>query len=236
MTDGDGWTPLHDAAVEGHCEALRLLLSRGVDVDPLNNRHITPLHIAAAKGHDQALKVLLEHGADPNRVAHNMFSPLVMSCLLGSLKCMKVLVEAGADVNFQGPYDPTPLLRAVLYGSSADIVKFLLEAGADPNISDEGSVKPIVVAAVHDRRDLVEVLFPWTKPIACVPDWSVDGLMINVKYMFVKAVDAGLIEEHLRDDTSKAQGNEAFAKGDYLAACRLYKAVKTPTNMMCLLV
>ncbi|CAN6334853.1 unnamed protein product [Urochloa humidicola] len=223
MTDGNGWT-LHDAAVEGHCEALRLLLSRDVDVDPLNNRHITPLHIAATKGHDQALKVLLEHGADPNRVAHNMFSPLVMSCLLGSLKCMKVLVEAGADVNFQGPYDPTPLLRAVLDGSSADIVKFLLEAGADPNISDKDLVKPIMVAAVHDRRDLVEVLFPWTKPIACVPDWSVDGIMINVKYMFAKAVDAGLIEEHLRDDTSKAQGNEAFAKGDYLAACRLYKA------------
>jgi ankyrin repeat protein len=47
----------------GHREAIRLLLSKGVPVDPLN-RCGTPLHLAALKGHDQAVKILLEHGAD----------------------------------------------------------------------------------------------------------------------------------------------------------------------------
>jgi ankyrin repeat protein len=48
----------------GHYEAVRLLLSRGVDVDALNFRRVSPLQLAAGKGHDQAVKILLEHGAD----------------------------------------------------------------------------------------------------------------------------------------------------------------------------
>lgn len=48
----------------GHLEAARLLLSRGVDVDPIDYRG-TPLHLAAGKGgNDQVVKLLLEHGAD----------------------------------------------------------------------------------------------------------------------------------------------------------------------------
>ena len=47
----------------GHFEAVRLLLSKGVDVDPINYIG-TPLHLAASKDQDQAVKILLEHGAD----------------------------------------------------------------------------------------------------------------------------------------------------------------------------
>ena len=39
------------------------MLSKGVDVDPVNYRG-TPLHLAAAKDRDQVVKILLEHGAD----------------------------------------------------------------------------------------------------------------------------------------------------------------------------
>ena len=39
------------------------VLSKGVDVDPVNYRG-TPLHLAAAKDRGQVVKILLEHGAD----------------------------------------------------------------------------------------------------------------------------------------------------------------------------
>ncbi|KAF8733374.1 hypothetical protein HU200_014981 [Digitaria exilis] len=55
--------PLCGFVPPGHCEAIRLLLSKGVDVDRVNYRG-TPLHLAASMGKDQALKILLEHGAD----------------------------------------------------------------------------------------------------------------------------------------------------------------------------
>ncbi|CAN6329739.1 unnamed protein product [Urochloa humidicola] len=219
MPNAFGTMPLHVAVDGGHSEAIALLLSRGVDVDPLNRRLSTPLDLAAAKGHNQAVKLLLEHGADFNKVTHNAFTPLLMACYGGSFKCIKLLVEAGADVNFKSPYGPSPLQKAVMDGST-NIVKFLLEAGADPNISDECWKNPIMHAASNGRRDLVEILFPHTKPIACVSNWSVDGIITTTKSIPFMAKDE-LIGKHMFDE-AKPQGNEAFAKGDYLAATHLY--------------
>jgi ankyrin repeat protein len=55
--------PSFRVPVPGHCEAVRLLLSKGVPVDPLHYRG-TPLIVAAAMGQDQVVKILLDHGAD----------------------------------------------------------------------------------------------------------------------------------------------------------------------------
>ncbi|CAN6361708.1 unnamed protein product [Urochloa humidicola] len=221
MPNAKGRTPLHNAAQNGHNEAVILLLSRGADVDPvINDRGGTPLHLAAGKGNDQAVKVLLEHGADPNRVVHGIYPPLMMACHAGNLKCMKALVEGGADVKFKSPYGPSLLMKAVMDGST-NIVKFLLEAGADPNIFDEFGENPIMCAASAGRHDLVEILFPYTKPIASVPNWSVDGIINTMNSTSFKAKEA-LIEEHVLADAKKG-GNIAFAKGDYLAATCFYE-------------
>ncbi|TVU06259.1 hypothetical protein EJB05_49461 [Eragrostis curvula] len=187
--DAKGSTPLHDAAEQGHCEAVRLLLSKGVDVDPVNHRG-TPLHLAAAKDRDQVVKILLEHDAD-----------------------------AGADANFMSPSGPSILMEAVDDGLT-DMVKFLLESGADPNIADEDGKIPIMCAAVHGHRELVEILFPKTKPIPSVPDWSVDGIIRSMKYLRFEAQDAALAGNRLAD--AKSRGKEAFAKGDYVAAIYFY--------------
>jgi ankyrin repeat protein len=61
----------------GHYEAVRLLLSRGVDVDALNCRHASPLLLAVGKGHDQAVEVLLEHDADVSCYTNNSTGALL---------------------------------------------------------------------------------------------------------------------------------------------------------------
>nr|CAB3462533.1 unnamed protein product [Digitaria exilis] len=216
VPDGKGSTPLHDAAEQGHYEAVRLLLSKGVDVDPVNHRG-TPLHLAAAKDRDQVVKILLEHGADPDRVVNHIFSPLMMACCGQSLKCVKLL--AGADVNFISPSGLTVLMKAADDGLT-DMVKFLLQSGADPNIADEDGKIPIMFAAVHGHRELVEILFPKTRPIPSVPDWSVDGIIRSMKFPRFEAQDPAVVGERLAD--AKAQGKEAFAKGEYVAAIYFY--------------
>ncbi|CAL5092563.1 unnamed protein product [Urochloa decumbens] len=183
VPDDKGYTPLHNAAEYGHYEAVRLLLSKGVPVDPINRRG-TPLHLAAAKGHDQAVKILLEHGAD-----------------------------AGADVNLKGPSGRPVLFNAVEEGLT-DFVTFLLEAGADPNIHDGDGKFPIMLAAAHEQRELVNILLPWTKPIPSIPDWSIDGIIRTMKYLQLKPRESET--EQIID--AKSEGKEAFAKGDYVSA------------------
>ncbi|CAL5092578.1 unnamed protein product [Urochloa decumbens] len=200
----------------GYCKAVRLLLSKGVPVDSLSHRG-TPLHLAAGYGHDQAVKILLEHGADPNRVVNHVNTPLMAACHAHSLECMKLLFKAGADVNFRSLSGPAVLFLAVDDGLT-EIVNFLLEAGANPNIRDEDGKSPIMLAAAQEHRELVGILFPRTKPIPSMLDWSVDGIIRTMKYPHL--VPRELVEEKIAD--AKTQGKEAFAKGDYLAAMYFY--------------
>ncbi|EES16309.1 ankyrin repeat, PH and SEC7 domain containing protein secG [Sorghum bicolor] len=220
MPDFVGSTPLHDAAEEGHCAAVRMLLSKGVDVD-IHGCCGTPLHLACSNDRDQVVKILLEHGADPSKVVGHVLPPLTMAYCGGSLRCMKLLIEAGADVNLIAP-SGVILAQAVCDGRT-DIVKFLLEAGADPNIPDEDGRIPIMYPAVNGNRELVEILFPKTRPVPSLPDWSVDGIIRSIEYPFFKPQDAAVVEKKIAD--AKSQGKEAFAKGEYLAAEYFYTMV-----------
>ncbi|XP_037423387.1 putative ankyrin repeat protein RF_0381 isoform X3 [Triticum dicoccoides] len=218
VRDDNGSTPLHYAAEE----AVRLLLSKGVPVDPVDHRG-APLQLAVAKDRVEVVKLLLEHGADPNKLVNHILTPLLMAVIRNSLKCMKLLIEAGADLNARGNSGPTPLTQAVDDGST-DFVKLLLEAGADPNIPSEHGAIPVELAAVHGRRDLVEVLFPRTKPIPSLPDWSVDGIIRTVKSPLMNHLQASVsVEEKIA--FWKSQGKEAFAKEDYLTAMTFYGKV-----------
>ncbi|CAM0949900.1 unnamed protein product [Alopecurus aequalis] len=216
-----GLTPLHNAAEHGHCEAVRVLLSKGVDVDAINYRG-TPLHMTAAKGQHQAMKILLEHGADPNRVVNHVFSPLMMACCGNNLECMKLLIEAGADVNGNTSSGPTPLTGAV-DDASVELVKFLLEAGADPNIPNQHGDVPIKRAAARGLREIVELLLPRTNPISSVPDWSVDGIITTMRSLHTRIQDAVSAEERIAD--LKSKGKEAFVKQDYFTAMYYYGMV-----------
>ena len=88
-----------DAAVHarsnGHVDAARLLLEKGVEVDRAAEDGATPLHNACEKGHAELL--LLENGADANRVHKCGSTPLYVACEKGNADVARLLLENGAD-------------------------------------------------------------------------------------------------------------------------------------------
>ena len=62
-----GWTPLHDAVLDGDVAAIKALLDAGAAVNAKAEEDLTPLHSAAFTGHPAAIRALLDAGADVTR-------------------------------------------------------------------------------------------------------------------------------------------------------------------------
>lgn len=63
--DAQKETPLHKAAAGGEkCEEVaQVLLSKGADVNAVNEKGLTPLDIALNKQHAKMVEILKKHGA-----------------------------------------------------------------------------------------------------------------------------------------------------------------------------
>ncbi|CAN6179833.1 unnamed protein product [Urochloa humidicola] len=210
-------SPLHGAAGKGHCEIVELLLSRGTSVN-LVSLCGTPLHVAAFYGQAGTMKILLEHHADPNLAVNVDNTPLHNAIKSNSLECVKLLIEAGTDVNFIDSNGVSYVMVAI--GATLDIMKCLLDTGANPNIPDYFGITPIEAAALNDRREIIEILFPLTKPISRIPDWGIDGIISHMNNVGSKPLDEQLCEK--KRASLKLKGADAFKRKEYLLAGQLY--------------
>ncbi|KAL7198680.1 hypothetical protein ACSBR2_021063 [Camellia fascicularis] len=217
MANDKGFIALHYAAERGHKEFLRLLISKGAEVDA-NSDSGTPLQCAAAKGRKEAVKILLDRNANPNSVCHHIFTPLVVSILAGSFECTSLLLKAGANPNL-GSRGQTPLTIAVCEGET-EVIKCLLKAGANPNVTNLDGLTPLELAALHGNHELVMMLLPRTSQILTILDWSFAGI---IKY--VHSEEFRRQREQNRKESfllSKSKGEEAFKRKDYMDAIFWY--------------
>lgn len=148
----------------------------------------TPLQRAMYIGWEELGEVLLEHGADINAlnsagrtVLHGAVDGGMQGCFrTGWSARSRWAVEHGADVNMRTEArkfvvrnqssDQTPrdeetrggwtVLRMAMLQRSIEKVGALIKAGADVNLSldEEGVWKPLDLALLYRRRDMVELL------------------------------------------------------------------------------
>lgn len=79
---------------------MKILATRGVNINERNSIGETPLHLATKNNRLESMKVLLDLGANVHatidKVGH---SPLHYSCMYGLVEASMMLLEAGSDAH-----------------------------------------------------------------------------------------------------------------------------------------
>ncbi|WP_313465097.1 ankyrin repeat domain-containing protein [Pseudomonas nitroreducens] len=82
--NGYGDTPLHIVSCWGDCEAIKVLVAAGADIDAPGEHGFTPLHCAVEQDHPEAVALLLELGAKLNPDADGL-TPAEIAGSLGKV-------------------------------------------------------------------------------------------------------------------------------------------------------
>lgn len=118
----------------------RILMDHPERLDVLDDGGFTPLMhaVSCVRRSVPVIRAILEAGANVNRQTDEGYTALHCAIYvngeanLNAGEVIGLLVSAGADLKSRQHYGWTPLLRAVVEGTAAE-VKALLAAGADPN-------------------------------------------------------------------------------------------------------
>ena len=125
-----GWTPLHEASIQGHADVAQVLLDYQADLNTQHNLKWTPLHSASAKGHVKVMQLLLERGAALDEQNDDMDTPLSLASYWGKLEAVRLLLAHGADMKIRDNSGMTPFQNAT-YKGHGDIAQLLLDSGAE---------------------------------------------------------------------------------------------------------
>ncbi|XP_048872259.1 serine/threonine-protein phosphatase 6 regulatory ankyrin repeat subunit C [Brienomyrus brachyistius] len=163
-------SPLHLAAYNGHCEALRVLAETLVNLDVRDCGGRTALYVATQRGHGACVEVLLAQGASRLlKERRRKWSPAHVAAAYGHTDCLQALMDSGERDNVPDVIDAmgqTPLMLAVL-GSHTSCVSLLLEREATPDAGDKWGRTALHRAAVVGCEDCVLALLEHEAYVLC---------------------------------------------------------------------
>ncbi|KAJ3104123.1 Ankyrin repeat and SOCS box protein 3 [Phlyctochytrium bullatum] len=159
-TRHNGQTALHQAAREGRCEALKLLLECGANkyIQTRSEEGVTPLGYAAQRGQRECVCVLLDAGADVDAVDRKAMTALAWASGAGHLATVQLLVDRGAEVNPDCLFF-SPLYHAIERSKGRiEIVKALVGAGVQVNTVDWKGMTPLHHAMLKKQTGVAMAL------------------------------------------------------------------------------
>jgi ankyrin repeat protein len=170
--DETGSTPLHHAALNGHREAVHVLLDYNASNHIPDNTGSYPLHLAAWKGDLDIARLLIHRGpskASVNEQNSNGETALHSAAQYGHNGVVSLLLESGADPTLRNINDESPLDLGAKY-DKIECVKLLLTY--QPNLVLQNSKRhtPLHLAARNGHKTMVELLLK-------------HGMDVNVKVM-----------------------------------------------------
>ncbi|KAF7178085.1 hypothetical protein CNMCM7691_006743 [Aspergillus felis] len=162
-----GATILTAAARDDDEKLVKLLLERGVHVDPKDYYSTTPLGYAVQGGFLGIAKQLIKAGADVNMQNIYGQSVLMTACRPAEGRKVYRLRYHGPNPNIQDSSLETPLSMSTGHGSLG-MIKVLLDNRADPNILDRDGETALFRAAETEHGDLItSLLYNNADPHVC---------------------------------------------------------------------
>ena len=177
---------LHQAAADGDIEQVKLLISKGADVNERGGWGNTPLHYASREGHAEVARLLISKGAYVNAPdGRNAMTPLHCAAASGDKQTVELLLSKGAYLHAKQKYGRTALFEAMrsaapgrkeivellvakgakvpplhlaAYMGEMDKVKKGLQDGADINSQADDGGTALHAAGGSGRKDIVELL------------------------------------------------------------------------------
>ena len=149
-----GPTLLHLAAAAegGNAEVIQAMVSRGCDINTVDNDGATPLHWAAGSGKTEATLELIRHGANRAVVAGAVGTPLHVAAGCGHVSTVKAMLKAGCPVGVVSSSGGS-VLHAAAKGGNAEVIQAMVSRGCDINAVDNDGWTPLHVAAVSGKTE-----------------------------------------------------------------------------------
>ncbi|CAN0125752.1 unnamed protein product, partial [Hapterophycus canaliculatus] len=154
-----GYTPLHQAVLDGKETIAKMLLMVRADVNVLGGKADGVLHLAIERGHVELAEMMLLRGADPNVRGHDGSFPMHLAIRRGQNGLIRSLIQTGAKLNTVDAQNMTCLATAV-YHERVSTVKVLLAGGADLKFANAMDIGKTVLhlAAEFDKTAAIPVL------------------------------------------------------------------------------
>ena len=177
----DGWTPLLQAASNGHREAVSLLVIAGANLEAKDEEYQrSPLLWAAYNRHCHVVAQLLELNADINAVDGDVQSSVMLAISQNQHDIILMLVEGRADVNHRGDDGMTALMMAAIKGDES-IVQLMVDHGADVHQQTVEGKSALHMAAAGGYSKVVDILKDHGACVAQSDSQIVQGLLDAAK-------------------------------------------------------
>jgi ankyrin repeat protein len=177
---GEGFTPLHLAALKGNAPATRLLIRSGANLEcRTTNKGTTPLYYAARFNRLSVVKALVAAAADVNARDNDGVQPIHGASICGTgntAPILSILVAHRADVHSRANDGASPI-HYVLSRGTKEALRCLLAHGADANSRRKNGTPAIFQIVYMNKPAMAQVVLDHGVDLTVIRESGRDNIL-----------------------------------------------------------